>query len=374
MPLVLQIQTKWQTRLAIDCARQDEASRSSILNWLMGEDRERWETLEPPQLQIIERGMEYRLQILCQRYLGLSPTLAYKHLMQRLGGLVVLREKIRSWLAQSQERQRTIVDVVQEVIQEMLQRDRYILQQLAWIGECTRNARLRDALLFATVEEYCLRPVQSKPLIACRFVNYLRRSQTGGMTKIPQGEWLKFVSDEVICDDDAGLSRFDLQAQDDYLQQQAEAETQVLRDRVIGEFRAHLVEKIGAQAGIWLDLYLQGKPPESIATTLEMNIKQIYRLKQTINYHAIKVFAMKSQPELVSQWLRISLQEHNFGLTPNQWEKLDASLDFKQLQILIGLKSGLSVQTISQNLNLKTDRVVSEWSRINAIAQKMRTA
>ncbi len=317
--------------------------------------------------------MDYRLRILRDRYLGLSPERAYKHLMQRLGGVTVLREKIRAWLSQSRELQQTVVDVLQEVIQEMLQRDRYIQQQLAWIGQCTRNPRLWDTLLFASIEEYCLRPVQNKPLIACRFVNYLRRSQTGGMTRIPEGNWVKFVAEEVVGNDDSKLSRLDLQAQAEYLQQQAEAETQVLRDRVSVEFRAHLVAKIGTEAGMWLDLYLQGKTPEAIAVKLGTTVKQIYRLKQTIVYHAIKIFAVKSQPELVSHWLKISLQEHNFGLTPTQWDKLYVSLEPIQLQILVGIKSGLAVKTIAQNLKLKTNRVVSEWSRVYLAAQSLRS-
>jgi len=50
-----------------------------------------------------------------------------------------------------------VVDVLQEVIQELLQSDRYMQQQMAWIAECTVDARLRNALLFASTEEYCLR-------------------------------------------------------------------------------------------------------------------------------------------------------------------------------------------------------------------------
>jgi DNA-binding CsgD family transcriptional regulator len=370
--VVDKIQSQWQNRLAEDCATHNETTQASILNWLLGEDRDRWETLDPQQLQIANQAMDYRLRILNQRYLGLPPARAYKNLMQRLGSLVVLRDKIRAWLALSSDRQRTVVDVLQEIIQEMLQSDKYIQQQIAWIGKCTRNPRLRDTLLFASIEEYCLRPIRNQPLLAYRFVNYLRRSQKGGITNIPQGDLVKLVSDEIIGDDDSSLSLLDRQAQDDYQQQQAQEETQTLRNNVKAELKTYLIENVGVEAGEWLDLYLQGKTPEAIAVTLNIDIKQIYRLREKINYHAIKVFAIKAQPELVSQWLQVSLQEHNLGLTPSQWENFCTSLTPKQLEILNSIKAGISVEAIAKTLKLKTNQVVGEWSQVYLAAQAVR--
>jgi hypothetical protein len=69
-----------------------------------------------------------------------------------------------------------------------------------------------------------------------------------------------------------------------------------------------LTEHLGQEAGQWLDLYLLGKTPESIAIGLKMDIKQVYRLREKINYHTLKVFAIDAEPELVAQWLQISLQ------------------------------------------------------------------
>jgi hypothetical protein len=145
-----EIHRQWQTRLATEAPQHNEATRSSIVDWLLGEDRDRLETLDLQELQIARQAIDYRWRILSQRYLGLPPARAYKHLMQRLGGVAVLREHIRSWIAQSSERQRTIVDVLQEIVQEMFRYDRHILQQLDWISKCTQNPRLRDALLFAS--------------------------------------------------------------------------------------------------------------------------------------------------------------------------------------------------------------------------------
>ena len=370
--IIEKIATQWETRIATECHGQNPTAQTSILNWLLGEDRERLETLDAEYIKIANRAMDYRWRILVQRYLGLPPERAYKNLMQRLGGLAVLRDKIRAWLTLSNDRQRQVVDVLQEVIQELLQGDKYIQQQIAWIGKCTKNPRLRDTLLFASIEEYCLRPIRNQPLLAHRFVNYLRRSQKGGVTNVPQSDLVKIVSDEVIGDSDSTLSLLDKQAQENYHQQQEWEETQITRDRVKDTLRNYLSENVSPEAGIWLDLYLQGKTPESIAIALKMEIKQVYRLREKINYHSLKVFAIKAESELVSQWLHISLQEHNLGLTPDRWLQFCSSLDPKQREIMMGLKAGTSVESIAKSLKIKTNQVMGEWSHIYLAAQELR--
>ncbi len=370
--ITAKILTQWEKRIATECSGQNATTQASILNWLLGEDRERWETLDAEHLKIADKAMDYRLRILVQRYLGLPPERAYKNLMQRLGGLAVLRDKIRAWLTLSNDRQRQVVDVLQEVIQELLQGDKYIQQQIAWIGQCTKNPRVRDTLLFASIEEYCLRPIRNQPLLAHRFVNYLRRSQKGGVTNVPQSDLVKIVSDEIIGDSDSTLSLLDKQALDDYHQQQEWEETQVARDRVKDTLRLYLSENVSPEAAVWLDLYLQGKPPEAIAIALKMDIKQVYRLREKINYHTLKVFAIKAESELVSQWLHISLQEHNLGLTPDRWEQFCGTLETKQREIMLGLKAGTSVEAIAKSLQIKTNQVMGEWSQIYLAAQEMR--
>ncbi len=368
------IATQWETRLATECNEKNLTTRTSILNWLLGENPARLDALDPEHLKIVDRAMDYRFRILMQRYLGLPPERAYKNLMQRLGGVAILRDKIRAWLTLSNDRQRQVVDVLQEVIQELLQGDKYIQQQMAWIGQCTKNPRLRDTLLFASIEEYCLRPIRNQPLLVHRFVNYLRRSQKGGVTNVPQGDLVKLVSDEIVGDSDSTFSLLDRQAQDDYQQQQEWEETQVARDRVKQTLREYLVENVSPTAGQWLDLYLQGKTPEAIAITLKLDIKQVYRLREKINYHTLKVFAIKAEPELVSQWLHISLQEHNLGLTPIQWQKFCDSLESKQSDIMLGLKAGTSVEAIAKSLGIKTNQVMGEWSQVYLAAQELRTS
>jgi hypothetical protein len=366
------ITSQWEQRIATECNGQNLATQASILNWLLGEDRHRWETLELAHLKIAEQAIDYRWRILLQRYLGLPPARAYKNLMQRLGGLAVLRDKIRAWLTLSNDRQRQVVDVLQEVIQELLQGDKYIQQQIAWIGKCTTNQRLRDVLLFASIEEYCLRPVRNQPLITHRFINYLCRSQKGGVTNIPQGDLIKLISDEIVDDSDSTLSLLDRQAQADYQQQQEWDEEQVTRDRVKDNLRSYLIEQISPAAGLWLDLYLQGKSPAAIAVTLKLEIEQVYRLREKIDYHTLKVFAIKAESGLVAEWLHTSLQSHNLGLTTSQWELFWQGLDPKQVEIVTRLKAGDSLDSIAKSLQIKTNQVSGAWVQIYLAAQKIR--
>jgi DNA-binding CsgD family transcriptional regulator len=130
---------------------------------------------------------------------------------------------------------------------------------------------------------------------------------------------------------------------------------------------------VGKDAQEWLRLYLLGKTPEEIAQELQLDIKQVYRLREKISYHAIKVFAVKSQPEVVAAWLKTSLQEHNLGLTNNQWQSFQQNLAPHQQRILTRLKAGESIETIAKALNLKTNQIVSEWSQVYLAAQDLRS-
>lgn len=294
----------WRSRLEADIPTHSAATRESIVRWLMGDNTARFDDLTPTARQIAEQAMDYRYRILRQRYLDFGPERAYKSLIQRLSSLFLIRNKIRTWIALSRDRQRTVVDVLQEVIQELLQTDSYMQQQILWISKCTQDARLRNALLLASTEEYCLRPIRNQPLLSYRFVNYLRRSQRGGMTQVPAQEFIRLVSEEISPDDSEGsVSLLDSQAVSQYQEAQSAEEQQELRVAVCQRFEAYLMDKLGPTAAEWLRLYLQGRSQEAIAETLNMPIRQVYRLREKINYHAVRVFASKSQQELVVAWL-----------------------------------------------------------------------
>lgn len=365
----------WRTRLEVECPHQSNITRESIIQWLLGAEQDNFAALTPQQWSIVQQAMNYRYRILKERYLGVPPARCYQNLTGRLGSLVLLRNKIRTWVALSRDRQRAVVDVLQEVIQELLHSDRYIQKQIRWIAECTRDTKLRDALLLSAVEEYCLRPIRNQPLIVYRFVNFLRRSQRGGMTHIPEGEIIKLISEEVVGEDsDNPMNLWDDQAITAYQEEQSWLQQQSLRLNVQQEFENYLREQLGEGAVQWLRLYLQGKTQEAIAQSLDLPIKHIYRLREKISYHAVRVFAIKNQPELVTNWLEISLQEHSLGLTPPQWQEFTVNLTLEQQEILGKLQSGLDFDAIAQESNLKLHQIVTEWSRIYMKAQEMRSS
>ncbi len=344
-----------------------------LSRWLLGDKPERFDTLSPTQLSVASGAIDFLYRILLSRYLGVPPEKAYRNLIGRLGGLVVLRQKIQAWVSLSRDRQRSAVEVLQEVIQEMLNSDRYLQQQVAWIAECTSDRRLRNALLLASTEEYCLRPIRNQPLLVYRFVNYLRRAQRGGLTQVPAGDWVRLVSEQVLPDDtDEPLSLLDEQAMSEYRENQAWEEQQTQRQIVQQEFENYLAAEVDPLASRWLQLYLQGRSQEAIAEDLKVPIKQIYRLREKVSYHAIRVFAVKQAPELVANWLETSLKEHSLGLTPAQWQQYLQNLTPVQRQLVESLKAGKSVETIASELKLKTNQVIGEWSKLYLAAQSLR--
>ncbi|AFY33561.1 HetZ-related protein 2 [Calothrix sp. PCC 7507] len=364
----------WRKRLATECPEQNVATRESIILWLLGRDCQRFELLNPKELNIAKQAMEYRYRILLQRYLGMSRERAYRNLINRLASLVTLRNKIQTWVSLSRDRQRSVIDVLQEVLQELLQSDTYIQAQMAGIAEVTTDKRLRDTLLFASIEEYSLRPVRNQPLLAYRFVNYLRRTQRGGLTQVPGSDLIRLVSEEILADDsDNRVNLVDNQAIAEYQEAQELEEQQILRQGVQKEFENYLQENLGAEAVEWLQLYLQGKTQDEIAKKLNKPIKEIYRLREKISYHAVRVFALKGKPELVDNWLSISLQEHNLGLTQSQWQQLHTQLTQIGQQILDLRRAGNSIEAIAQQLKLKTHQVMGEWTKVYLVAQSLRT-
>ncbi len=364
----------WQQRLATECPEQSQATKQSILTWLLGADLNRFDLLNPKELEIAKQAMEYRWRILHKRYLGMSRERAYRQLISRLGSVVAIRNKIQTWVALSRDRQRSVVDVLQEVLQELMQSDSYIQQQMTHIASLTTDKRLRDTLLFATIEEYCLRPVRNQPILMYRFVNYLRRIQRGGLTQVPSSELVRLVSEEVLAENnDNPISLVDNQAIAKYQETQHLEEQQLTRQLVQQEFEQYLLENIGQQAVDWLRLYLQGKSQEEIAKQLNKPIKEVYRLREKLSYHAVRVFAIKDQPELVDNWLSTSLPEHNLGLTEAKWQQLYEQLTPLGEQILNLRKAGNSIEAIAQQLQLKTHQVIGEWTKVYLAAQTLRT-
>ncbi len=210
--------------------------------------------------------------------------------------------------------------------------------------------------------------------IASRFFNYLRRTQRGGMTQVPTHTLLRLVSEDMLTEDGQNpLSLLDTQAVAQYQDTQALGEQQLIRTAVKQEFERYLAENLGAVAVQWLQLYLQGRSQEAIAQTLNLPIKEVYRLREKISYHAVRVFALKREPELVGNWLETSLQEHSLGLTPQQWQQFCSRLTCRQQQLYELLKAGKNLEAIAIDLKLKTHQVMGEWSKLYLAAQALRS-
>ena len=375
MTLAQALAQEWKTRLHEDYPNHNSDIHNSIICWLLGNNPSSLDTLTPVQREMASKGREFLYRILRQRYLDIPPDRAYRNLMQRLNGLVMLRQKIRAWVNTSRDRQRSVIDVLQEVIQEMLNSDRYLQQQMAKIAECTKNPHLRNSLLLASVEEYCVRPVRNQPLLVYRFVNYLRRTQRGGLTQVPVKEWVKLISEDITPGDtEDRVSLLDAVVTSEYQDTEAMEQQHQLRSKVQEEFEKYLAEKVDQKAAEWLKLYVRGNTQDEIAQALDLPIKQVYRLREKVSYHAIRVFALKQQPELIASWLEISLNEHGLGLTSSQWQEYWQNLNSQQRYLIEALKSGASVEEIGKKLNLKTNQVISEWTKLYLAAQSLRNS
>ena len=369
-----QILSDWQRRLQTDLPDQPLSVREAIAQWLMG-DPDRFEPMSPSEIKLACKAMDYRYRILISRYWGLPPARGYQRLLQRLGGLFLIRSKVRTWIALSRDRKRAVKDVLQEVVQEMLQSDRFMRSQARWIGECTDRSSLRNVLTLATIEEYCLRPIRNQPLLVYRFVNYLRRSQRGGMTQVPSDELIQLISEELGTDDtDSTLSLLDFEALDRYDAQKQLEDQQATRHLVKQQFSDYLQAKLGDTAVEWLHLHLQGYAQESISRQLGLTVREAYRLREKVSYHAIRIFTLKEQPDLVSSWLKTSLVHHNLGLTPQEWDRYWARLSPIQQKMLTAFKAGESVEAMANLFKLTPKQVTSQWSDLYLLAQETRTA
>ena len=278
----------WQWQLAFDYPNCSAATKESIVCWLLGN---RAEHLDSEQFKLVQQGIAYRYRILQRRYLGQAPEQGYRRLMTRLGSLVVLQNKIRMTIALSRDRRRQIGEVLQEFLQDLLQRDCYLQQQMTTIAQCTDDIRLRHALLFTAIEEYCLRPVRHQPLIVYRFINYIRRLSPGGVTQVPNSREIRIVFAQLPTEDsDRTFSLLDARAIGQYNEQEEAAEQQSERDEVKQQLSQYLDQKLGHSAVQWLDLYLQGQSQQAIAQQLNLSAKDVYRLREKVCYHATRLF------------------------------------------------------------------------------------
>ncbi|MEL6493224.1 MAG: hypothetical protein AAFQ95_25000, partial [Cyanobacteria bacterium J06621_3] len=195
------------------------------------------------------------------------------------------------------------------------------------------------------------------------------------MTQVPSAELIHLISEEIGTDDaDGTLSLLDFEALDRYEVQQEYQKQQESRELVKQQFSDYLAEKLGDTAVQWLDLHLQGYAQDSISRQLGLNVREAYRLREKISYHAIRIFTIKEQPDLVFSWLKTSLKQHSLGLTSAQWDTFWAALSPDQQTMLDAFKAGKSVAEVAQTFDLTAKQVTSKWAEIYLQSQEVRTA
>ncbi len=343
-----------------------------VVDWLLGEDAAQKEALPAEQWLLFEKGITYRYRVL-SKYLAMKPSQRFGRLLRRLSHVVTLRQQIQTWISLSRDRRRTVYDVLEEVLQEMLQRDRYLRQELAWLRTCRPPRSLQEAFLCTVLEEYCLRPIQNQPLISYRFVNLMRRYQRSGMTNVPANQSLKLLSTELeLKNSEQTLNLLDNEAIARHQTKDELWQQDFLRQAVMNNFLTYLKENLKDPLAVpWLELYLQGKTQEAIAQALDIPIKKSYRLRDKVKYHAIHNFAIKTQPALVAAWLQTSLTEHQLGLTSEQWETLQTQLTPEQQQLLGELQKSTTDSPVVK-LDNESPSLLQQWSKIYLTAQKLR--
>lgn len=348
--------------------------RESVISWLLGEDFCLWEQLESRQRAIASAAIKYRYAILQQRYLQVYPARAYRNLIERLGSILIVRHKLQTWIDLSREKQRLVSEVIEEVIQEMLFGDRYLQQQIDAIARQTKNSYLANSLMLATIEEYCLRPIRGRPLLLYRAINLMRTEKRGGITQVPKNLHLCLINPLIEANNsDRCTNLLDNRATLDYTYKKNLKEQQRLRIEISEKFEQYLAVKVSIIAAKWLKLYLQGYEQKAIAKALNLPIKKVYRLREKITYHAIEIFAVKENPELVAQWLEI-FPESNFGLSSQQWHNYWHALSPRQKQIVKYLKCGSTLQAIWQKSDCKINKIPKEWSKIYLSAHQLRNS
>lgn len=280
------LRASWDSRLFNDYPQETIKYRQSIVGWLLGENLERFNRLTPNELAIAYQSIEYRYRILQQRYLGLSSTEIYSHLLNRLGAVMVRRNSIRLWISQSINHQKIMMEMLQAAIQDILQNNPHIQQQITWIGKCTQFPSLREALLFTTLEEYCLQSLRNQPLFTHHLANFLIRQWQENKLNRLQREILALVSKDISLDLVSSSNNWE--------------EQQLKRVAVQQLFESYLKEKIGQLGVQWLRLYLQCRSQDAIAKSLDLPIQQVSRLKEKVTYQAIQIFVLQNKLESVA--------------------------------------------------------------------------
>lgn len=145
-----------------------------------------------------------------------------------------------------------------------------------------------------------------------------------------------------------------------------------LRRTVIQELMAYLEERQQEDCANYFSLRLKDLPASEIEAILGLTPRQRDYLQQRFKYHLIR-FALSHHWELVHQWLEADL-ERNFGLTPQQWARLQEQITPKQAELLQLKQDKVEDGAIAQILGCTLTQLHKQWSKLLELAWEIRNS
>lgn len=157
---------------------------------------------------------------------------------------------------------------------------------------------------------------------------------------------------------------------EEVLAQTEEMPEESLRDRVIEGLLAYLKERDQEDCADYFTLRLLDLPTQEIESILNLTPRQRDYLQQRFKYHLIR-FSLSHHWELVHEWLEADL-ERNLGLTPQQWETLQADISDRQSKLLRLKQSGMADGEIAKTLGLTPTQYQKQWTKLLEQAWEIR--
>jgi hypothetical protein len=160
------------------------------------------------------------------------------------------------------------------------------------------------------------------------------------------------------------------QVREQMVSQEPETGEDTLRQTVIDELMNYLEERQQSDCADYFALRLRDLPANEIEAILGLTPRQRDYLQQRFKYHLIR-FALSHHWELVHQWLEADLGR-NFGLTPQQWQRLQNQLTSQQSLLLSLKQKGLTDAAIAPTLGCSVIQVQKQWSKLLEQAWEIR--
>lgn len=239
------------------------------------------------------------------------------------------------------------------------------------VGYCPRSL-LELAEYMAFTERYGKRRIplpgrRSQQLIILRAQTFSKQQPPETIVDIEQ------AAEGSSAESDQGWNTAPMQqVREQMVAQEPDNADDSLRGVVVDKLLAYLEERQQEDCADYFVLRLQDLPANEIEAILGLTPRQRDYLQQRFKYHLIR-FALSHHWELVHQWLEADL-EHNFGLTPQQWDSFMDQLLPQQQQLLLCKQNSLTDRAIAQELGCTPTQVHKQWSKLLEKAWEIRNS